>query len=341
MTYLSTCLTKAKTIELQEQELPSAIPAREVRLALATASLCGTDLHYYRHFANAGFELNRPVTLGHEACARVVDANDSNLKVGQLVALNPVLNCTVCDNCKSGQENFCTSKRFPGSATTVPHIDGFFREAFDFPASACHPVADDIDPDHLTFAEPLACAMHSVTVSKAGPGTRVMVTGCGPMGLLTIVAAKAVGADVTVSDIREDAVALAKTIGATAGYVANDPALDNLHGSFDVVIEASGSPHAINQSLELVKRQGKLVILSMIQPSTTPINLHRITLKEIDVTGSMQFNSEFKQAVQLVTSGKVDFDRLIAARFPLKDTGAALALMETGEASGKILIKPE
>lgn len=341
MTYLSTCLTHAKTIELQTKELPNIVPPGEVRLALATASLCGTDLHYYRHFANAGFELNNPVTLGHEACARVVDANESDLKVGQLVALNPVLNCTICDSCKNGQENFCTSKRFPGSATTVPHIDGFFREHFDFPASACHPVADTIDPDHLTFAEPLACAMHAVTISKAGPGTRVMVTGCGPMGLLTVVAAKAVGADVAVTDMRQEAADLAKTIGASSAYLSNDPALEHLNGSFDVVIEASGSPHAINQSLELVKRQGKLVILSMIQPSTTPINLHRITLKEIDVTGSMQFNSEFKKAVQLVTSGKVDFDRLIAARFSLKETGAALALMETGGASGKILIKPE
>lgn len=341
MGYLNTCLVKAKTVELFTKDLPGPIAVGDVRLSLATASLCGTDLHYYRHFANAGFELNRPITLGHEACARVVDANDSSLTVGQLVALNPVLNCTVCDSCKRGQENFCANKRFPGSATTVPHIDGFFREAFDFPASACHPVEEDINPDHLTFAEPLACAMHAVTVSGAGPGTKLMITGCGPMGLLAVVAAKAVGADVTVSDMREDAVALAKTIGATSGYVADDSALERLYGSFDMVIEASGSPHAVNQSLELVRRQGKIVILSIIQPSATPINLHRITLKEIDVTGSMQFNAEFKQAVQLVTSGTVDFERLIAARFPLKETGAALALMAAGGASGKILIKPE
>lgn len=340
MTYQSTCLKKAKTIEIETKELPSVIPAGYVRLNLKTASLCGTDLHYYKHFANAGFELNRPITLGHEACAVIADANGSDLDEGQLVALNPVVNCTTCDACNDEQPNFCTNKKFPGSATTVPHIDGFFREQFDFPRSACHPVPNTIDPDHLTFAEPLGCAMHSVTISKAGPGTKLMITGCGPMGLLTVVAAKAVGADVIVSDMREDAIKLAMEIGASEGYMANDPKLAELTNSMDVIIEASGSPHAVNQAFELVKRQGKVVILSIIQPSPTPINLHKITLKEIDITGSMQFNKEFKQAIELIKSGKVDFDKLIAARFPLSETGDALALMEAGGATGKILIKP-
>ena len=214
MTYTATVLSSARSIEIIERERTKEIPAGYARLRLATASICGTDLHYYRHFQNAGFVLQRPVTLGHEACAYVIDPNGTGLVRGQLVALNPIIKCGECENCRKGQENLCDRKRFPGSATTVPHIDGFFQAEFDFPATCCHVVPDGVEPDHLTFAEPLACAMHAVTVSQAARGTRVLVTGCGPMGLLAIVAAQAAGASVAASDGRPEALTLAAEIGA-------------------------------------------------------------------------------------------------------------------------------
>lgn len=339
MSYLATTLSSAKTIDVIHRDLPSEVPHGNVRLRLATASICGTDLHYYRHFQNAGFVLQRPVTLGHEGCATIIDPNGTALKKGQLVALNPIINCEECANCKAGQENLCTSKRFPGSATTVPHIDGFFQGEFDFPAKCCHAVAEGINPDHLTFAEPLACAMHSVTVSQATKDSHVLVTGCGPMGLLAIVAAKAIGAHVDASDVRPDAVNLARSIGASEGYVSGTDSVPAM--SYDIVIEASGSPHAFNDGLEALKRQGRLAILSNIQPSSTPVNLHRIMLKEIIVAGSFQFNKEFKEAVALIVSGAFDFDKLIAARFGLSETATALDLAASGAAAGKVLLKPE
>ncbi|QKV19097.1 zinc-dependent alcohol dehydrogenase [Oricola thermophila] len=339
MTHSATVLAAARTIELTERSLPDAVPEGHVRLALATASLCGTDLHYYRHFANAGFELQRPVTLGHEACAYVTDPNGSDFAPGQLVALNPIIFCGECENCRAGQENYCTAKKFPGSATTVPHIDGFFQARFDFPAFCCHAVPEGTDPDHLTFTEPLACAMHSVTVSRAGAGDRVLVTGCGPMGLLAVVAARSAGAEVDVTDIRPEAVELARKIGAGAGFVAGKDAPPS--GAYDAVIEASGSPHAFNQALDAARRQGRVSILSNIQLSDTPVHLHRIMLKELTVAGSFQFNVEFRQALELITSGRQDFEQLVAARFPLSQTADALELMLSGKAAGKILIKPE
>ncbi len=339
MTYTASVLTAAQTIEITTRTLPAEIPAGYVRLKLATASLCGTDLHYYRHFQNAGFVLNRAVTLGHEACAYVADANGSAFAEGELVALNPIINCGECAYCLDGQENLCTAKKFPGSATTIPHIDGFFQAEFDFPAKCCYQVPPDTNPDHLTFAEPLACAMHSVTVSKAGKGSKVLITGCGPMGLLALVAALAVGAQVDVSDVRPEAIALAIKVGATKGYVSGQDDIPNM--TYDAVIEASGSPHAFNQALEAVKRQGRVSILSNIQPTAVPINLHRIMLKEIAVVGSFQFNVEFRQALALIASGKQDFDQLIAGRFGLDQTAEALELMLSGKAAGKILIKPQ
>lgn len=337
MTHFATVLSAATTIKTTERCLPDAVPNDYVRLTLATASLCGTDLHYYRHFSNAGFNMQRAVTLGHEACAYVADANGSALTVGQLVALNPIINCGTCKSCLAGLENHCSNKKFPGSATTVPHIDGFFQAAFDFPLACCYPVPDSTNPEHLTFAEPLACSMHSVTMTGAKQGDRILITGCGPMGLLAVVAAKAKGIDVHVTDVRAEAVDLAVQIGASCGYVAGQQSPD--HDSYDAVIEASGSPHAFNTALDTVKRRGKIAILSNIQLSKVPVNLHKIMLKEVVVTGSFQFNVEFKQALDLITSGQQDFEQLIAARFPLAETGAALDYMLAGKAAGKILIK--
>lgn len=339
MTFTSSRLTAAKQIEIEEGTLSERPEAGMVRLRLQTASLCGTDLHYYKQFSNAGFELQRPVTLGHEACALVVDPNGSSLAEGRLVAINPIIPCGTCAPCKRGEINHCTAKRFPGSATTVPHIDGFFREMFDVPAGCLHPVDDRIDPDHLTFAEPLACAMHAAGLTNATQGERVLVTGAGPMGLLSVVAAKAHGAIVHVTDIRPDTVELAKQVGAEAGFVIGESDA-RLPGGYDAVIEASGAPQAFNQALDQIKIQGRVVILSNIQRSATPIDLHRIMLKEIVVTGSFQFHREFQDALDLIASGKVDFARLIAARFGIEETGDALALMASGKAAGKILIKP-
>lgn len=110
-------------------------------------------MHDFRHFANAGFYLDNPVTLGHEACAYVEDANGHGFAPGRLVAINPVIECSACGACRRGDINMGPAKRFPGSATTRPHIDGFFRERFDFPARCCHAVADGVNPEHPTFAE--------------------------------------------------------------------------------------------------------------------------------------------------------------------------------------------
>lgn len=341
MAYTKSLLAAARTITIEAAEMPSTIQTGWARLKLASASICGTDMHYFRHFANAGFTLDYPLTLGHEACAYVVDPNGSSLTRGQLVAINPVIECGSCDRCRTGDINMCATKRFPGSATTKPHIDGFFRDFFDFPARCCRPVGTGVDPDHLTFAEPLACAMHAVNRGGVAAGMKVLITGCGPMGLLATIGAHAKGAEVHVTDLKRAAAEAAGAVGAARRFVAGEDDMTDLAGSYDVVIEASGSPHAYNQALEAVRKQGTVVILSLIQPSPTPINLHLLALKEVASIGSILFTREFEDAVALIESGTIDFEAIIAARYPVRETLAACELMASGNAVGKVLIKPE
>ena len=338
MTYTKSLLTATRTIEIEQATMPDRIEDGWVRLKLATASICGTDMHYFRHFANAGFFLDYPVSLGHEACAYVEDANGNDFAPGQLVAINPVIACGVCERCATGDINMCATKRFPGSATTKPHIDGFFRQSFDFPAKCLRKVAEGVRPDHLTFAEPLACAMHSVNKAGIGAGDRVLVTGCGPMGLLAVVGAVAKGAEVEVTDLKAEAIAAARAVGAKGGYAIGAAVPPS--ASYDVVIEASGSPHAYNQALDAVRKQGTIGILSLIQPSPVPINLHLNALKEITVVGSILFTREFDEAVALIEAGTVDFDAITAGRYPVAQAQAACEVMASGEAVGKVLIVP-
>lgn len=338
MTYTKSLLSAAREIQIEPAEMPEEISADCVRLRLATASICGTDMHYFRHFANAGFFLDYPVTLGHEACAYVEHSNGHAFSKDDLVAINPVIECGTCEACLRGDINMCPTKRFPGSATTKPHIDGFFRDYFDFPARCLRRAAPGVCPDHLTFAEPLACAMHSVNRGGVASGQKVLVTGCGPMGLLAAIGAVAKGATVDVFDLKPEAIEAAKRVGAANGWVIGSDDMGYLANAYDVVIEASGSPHAYNQALDAVRKQGVISVLSLIQPSPVPINLHLNALKEITSIGSILFTHEFLDAVDLIERGTVDFDAIIGGRFPVAKTQDACDFMADGHAVGKVLI---
>lgn len=330
----ATKLMAVRDIESQTATTSDHIPEGWVRLKLATAGLCGTDMHYYQHFGNAGFPLQRPVTLGHEACAYVADANGAELKEGALVALNPIIACEQCEFCERGEENHCSAKKFPGSALTVPHIDGFFQDVFDFPASSCYPVESHVRPEHLAFAEPLACSLHAIEVGHVTKGSKVLVLGCGPMGLLSVVAAVSRGADVTCVDVRPEAVAKGVEVGAKTGLVIGQGAPED--NAYHCVVEASGAMAALNAAFEAVKRGGYVSVLSNIRIDSGTANLHRIMLKEIKLVGSFQFNREFAEAIEIISSGKFDFEALIAQRFSLSEVKEAFALAESGGLVGKI-----
>lgn len=338
MRYTKSLLAGAGRIEVLSAEMPERIAEDALRLRLATASICGTDMHYFRNFENAGFRLDHPVSLGHEACAHVEDANGHPFAKGELVAVNPVIACGACERCATGDINMCAGKRFPGSATTKPHIDGFFRQYFDFPARCCRLVDQKVRPDHLTFAEPLACAMHAVNVSGITADQKVLVTGCGSMGLLAVIAARSRGAEVEVTDLKPECIAAAEAVGATRGHVIGQDSPPS--NGYDVVIEASGSPHAYNQALDAARKQGTIAVLSLIQPTAVPISLHLNALKEIRSVGSILFTREFDEAVALIESGTVEFEAITAGRYAVSETQAAFDLMAAGHAVGKVLIQP-
>ena len=152
--------------------------------------------------------------------------------------------------------------------------------------------------------------------------------------------AYAKGAEVEVTDLKREAIDAACAVGAMGGYMIGKDDMSALSERYDVVIEASGSPHAYNQALDAVRKQGVISVLSLIQPSETPINLHLNTLKEVISVGSILFTREFDDAVDLIETQTVDFEAITAARFPVTETQTACEMMADGIAVGKVLIQP-
>ncbi|WP_413110280.1 alcohol dehydrogenase catalytic domain-containing protein [Thaumasiovibrio sp. DFM-14] len=346
--YRALLLNGAKDVSVVKFET-APLSAGEVRIKLGAAGICGTDLHYFADYANAGFGVQTPLTLGHEASGTVVEvgAGVIGIELGDKVAVNPVVACGHCRPCVDGKRNLCERKRFPGSATTVPHIHGFFREYFEFPAAACTVVSPDTNLSKLAFVEPLACSLHAI--ERAGPmlARRVLVSGAGPIGIFAAAAAKIAGASrVTMTDLCDNTLAIAKKMGIDEVInVASDPQglSDSIEmsGLFDVVIEASGAVAAVNTGIDSVRRGGTLVLLSNLPAGGVNINANLIMLKEINFLGTMQFGGEFEKALRLIVSGQIDVSPMLTAQYDLSQAEQAFAEAKDRTKSMKIQLISE
>ncbi len=183
--------------DLRVEDCPLADPGPgQVRVAIRAGGICGSDLHYYQHGGFGTVRVKHPMVLGHEVAGIVeaVGAGVTGIAPGQAVAVNPSLPCGACSFCQAGEQQHCLEMRFYGSAMRDPHVDGGFREALVCEAAQAVPLPEGLDTTTAAFAEPLSVCLHAVR--QAGPllGRRVLVTGAGPIGALTIAAARLAGA---------------------------------------------------------------------------------------------------------------------------------------------------
>jgi L-idonate 5-dehydrogenase len=317
------------------------LPPDRVRLRFRAGGICGSDLHYYLHGRSGPFELKEPLTLGHEFVGEVaaVGAEVQGVAVGARVAIDPSLPCRRCRSCREGRENLCENMRYYGSASVFPHVQGGFREAIDVHPSQCVPLPEGMPYELAVFAEPLSVTLQAV--NRAGPvlGQSVLVTGCGPIGALTVATLKAAGAAwITVTDLLEGPLAKALAVGAdeTIDVGNNAPALDRYRakrGWFDVAIEASGSPAGLQTCLDCVRAGGVVVQLGNIPGSAWSLVLQSLMTKELDLRGSFRFNRVFEQALHALANRRIVVDPLLTARFPLAEAREAFALaLDRGQA---------
>jgi L-idonate 5-dehydrogenase len=272
------------------------------------------------------------MVLGHEV-AGVIDSVGEGvmqLAAGQRVAVSPSLPCGQCRHCRAGRRNHCLDMRFYGSAMRFPHVHGAFRESVVCEAEQVHPIADGVSLEEAAMAEPLAVCLHAAR--RAGPllGKRVLVTGCGPIGALAIMAARAAGAaEVVATDVTPSALAFAARVGADAvlDTAANPEALRPFEadkGYFDVLFEASGNQRALTGALAALAPCAVIVQLGLGGDMTLPINT--LVAKELELRGTFRFDEEFALAVRMIGSRAIDVRPLLTASFPFAEAKAAFDL---------------
>ena len=306
--------------------------AGEVAIAIRRGGICGSDLHYFRHGGFGTIRLKEPMVLGHEVAGEVTAVGEgvSNVMAGDLVAVNPSIPCGHCLYCQKGQQNQCLDMLFYGSAMRMPHVQGAFRQSLVALASQCHKIVTGISLEEAAFAEPFAVTLHAITRAGTLANKRVLVTGCGPIGALAVVAARVHGArEIVATDVSEFTLGLARKVGADAAInvAANPEGLAPFKadkGYFDIVVEASGNEAALRGGLEILKPRGILLQLGLGGDVSIPQNL--IVAKEIEIRGSFRFHEEFALAVDLINRKRVDLKPLLTAVMPLAEAEAAFRL---------------
>ncbi|GJD50337.1 L-idonate 5-dehydrogenase (NAD(P)(+)) [Methylobacterium crusticola] len=306
----------------------------EVVVALGAGGICGSDLSYYGKGRVGDFSLREPMVLGHEVAGTVarVGAAVTAVRPGERVAVDPSRPCRACDFCRAGRSNLCRSMRFFGSAAVFPHVQGAFSEEFLARADQCVAVPDAMPMRVAACGEPLAVALHGVRRAGELLGRHVVIAGAGPIGLLCLMAARLAGARrVVCTDLAAAPLAIAREIGAAETVnVAEAPerlaAYEADKGTFDVALEATGSPAALASLFRVVRPGGRVVQLGMMPPGDIPVPANLLMAREIDFVGAFRFHEEFRTAVSLLAAGRLDVGPILSAELPMGRAGEAFAL---------------
>ena len=316
----------------------------QIEIAIKRGGICGSDLHYYKHGGFGTIHLKEPMVLGHEVAGEVtkLGAGVTNVKVGDVVAISPSRPCGQCTYCQKGQQNHCLDMLFYGSAMRFPHVQGAFQQSLVAEATQAHIIAKGVSIEEAAFAEPFAVTLHAIVRAGSLAGKCVLVTGCGPIGALAIIAARAHGAaEIIATDVSDFTLGLARKVGAdhTINVATNADAITPFKankGYFDIMIEASGNEAALHMGLEVLRPRGTLIQLGLGGNISLPQNL--IVSKEIEIRGSFRFHEEFALAVDMINNRRVDLKPLLTEVLPLSQARQAFDLASDRSRAMKVQI---
>ncbi len=324
-------------LALEERPVPEPGP-REVLIKVTAVGVCGSDVHYYEHGRIGPYVVREPLVLGHEPAGVVVALGPGATRhqVGQRVSLEPGVPCFQCKQCLSGRYNLCPDMRF----FATPPIDGALCEYVSLHEAFAHPVPDSLSDDAAALLEPLSVGVWACQKGQVSPGSRVLVNGAGPIGLVAAQCALAFGAtEVIVADVNPGRLRLAADLGATTTIDVSAAPLAEAGIEPDVLLECSGHPAAIRTALLTLARAGRAVLVGM-GGDEIPLPLSYVQNNELEVTGTFRYANTWPTAIALVDAGQVNLDRLVSGHFGLADTEEALTSGSTDPDAVKSVIVP-
>ncbi|GAA1946844.1 NAD(P)-dependent alcohol dehydrogenase [Amycolatopsis minnesotensis] len=322
----------------EERAVPEPGP-REVLIRVGAVGTCGSDVHYYEHGRIGDHVVRAPLVLGHEPSGVVVarGAEARTLDIGTRVAIEPGVPCSVCAQCKAGRYNLCPDMRFFGT----PPIDGAFCEYVVLREDFAHPVPDSISDEAAGLLEPLSVGVWACRKGGVGPGSRVLITGAGPIGLVAAQTARAFGAsEVVVTDVNAQRLAVASELGATGTVDVSAQTLADSGFEPDVLLECSGVPAAAGQGIRQVGRAGRVVLVGM-GGDEIPLPLAHVQSCELELTGTFRYANTWPTAIALAGTGEILLDRLITHRFGLDEVERALTVAARDPAVIKPVVLPQ
>ncbi|KAK7695916.1 hypothetical protein QCA50_000555 [Cerrena zonata] len=348
-------------VKYEERPIPE-ISDDEVLVTVKKTGICGSDVHYMVAGRIGSFIVENPMVLGHESAGLVhqVGKKVKNLKVGDRVAMEPGATCRICEDCKKGRYELCPDIIF---AATPPY-DGTLARYYRIPADLCYKLPDQLTLEDGAMMEPLSVAIHSVA-NTAGlrANQTVVVFGAGPVGLLCMAVAKALGASRIIAvDIVPSRLEFAKNFAATETYVppAMEPGESKIaysernanlmkeklgieergKKSIDLVVEASGAEVSIQTGIFIARTGGTFVQVGMGAPEIV-IPITTLLCKEINFKGSFRYGpGDYELAIALVSQGKIDLKPLVTHRYKFENAVEAFAATKAGKSpDGKPVIK--
>src|ERR1700756_5046235 len=333
----------ARGLSLETATTPEFGPS-DVLVRVSAASICGTDLHIYGWDRWSQGRIKPPVTLGHEFCGLVekVGSDVEAVKAGDFVSAEMHVNCGHCHQCRVGEAHICPNVKIIGIDQ-----DGAFADFVRIPASNIIKLDPGIPEHYGAILDPLGNAVHTVL---AGPiaGQTVLVTGCGPMGLMSIAVAKACGSStVFATETNEARRTMAKKMGADvvinpAAEDAVKRILKETEGTgVDALLEMSGNPPAIQQGFKALRAGGRASLLG-IPTENVPLDLvNDVIFKGATVQGfyGRRMYETWVQMTALLKAGRLNLEPLFGQQAPLEKFEGAFAKLQQG-LPGKILLYP-
>jgi len=336
-------LQPARGLTYEATKVPAVGPM-DVLVRVKAASICGTDLHIYGWDRWSQGRIKPPVTLGHEFCGVVEQTGEavSAVEPGDFVSAEMHVNCGHCHQCRLGEAHICQNLRIIGI-----DLDGAFAEFVKIPAANIIQLDPNIPEHYAAILDPLGNAVHTV-LAGAIAGQTVLVTGCGPIGLMSIAVAKACGSStVFATETNEHRRATARNMGAD---VVINPSVEDAVGKIlsdtggtgvDVLLEMSGNPSAIQQGFKALRAGGRASLLG-IPTENVPLDLvNDVIFKGATVQGiyGRRMYETWVQMTALLKAGRLNLEPLFGVRMNLSGFEEAFAKLHEGLA-GKILLYP-
>ncbi|XP_010004247.1 PREDICTED: sorbitol dehydrogenase [Chaetura pelagica] len=330
-------------IRLENRPIPEPGP-NEVLLRMHSVGICGSDVHYWQHGRIGDFVVKSPMVLGHEASGTVVKVGSgvSHLKPGDRVAIEPGVPREMDEFCKTGRYNLSPTIFF----CATPPDDGNLCRYYKHSASYCYKLPDNVTFEEGALIEPLSVGIHACKRAGVTLGSKVFVSGSGPIGLVNVLVAKMMGAAaVVIADLSASRLQKAKEVGAdftiqvtneTPQEVASK--VESLLGCMpEITVECTGVQACIQAGIYATRSGGTLVLVGL-GPEMVTVPIVNAAVREVDIRGIFRYCNTWPVAIALLASKRINVKPLVTHRFPLEKALEAFETTRRGEGV-KVMLK--